>query len=547
MSTQYTVFWCFFHAFAGIVHDVVHSSRSCQDPCVLCPSDPQAERILSVCCSKFDLQISILNWWWNVNWLHIRRDKCTRRNCSELIHCLVMKDQWDCVLNDLEELGNTQLFWKNQDSAGIFSYFLLLLLPSFSSTFRQTNDDSTRNVSEDYFFSRIQSLHHCLEVSFQWRRRWINFIDTEQSDSDCFPGLTSVQVLSLKSMVLVDALATSRFCGFAFAFVRHAKSFASSCNAYSSSWTSGISVSLSIKSVTNLFRPWEILTHEWELSLFTDIILISTPYLPCRQQVATSNTGPILVFPRIQPFGSDASSSLGKVYSRHPTASVNCEKSSVSFVMKCCPTSTTVRNPASVQNLLNLSCCDNFSIRSPYLCNSNSLSVGSSLFKGTLVLITCGTNEELDCSPTAGLHRSIMIGFIFFTHVCDCSVKTELIYRSNVRKTVSIVPSSAQKCIDNFPPPLLLSWPLDNGLVARKTGCPFSASVIIIFSAILPHSPCGLSSLIEYHFSLNQDREKTIVLLRIFLQKEKRVEHLIRILSCCLSIPMRCHWTSTWW
>ena len=122
--------------------------------------------------------------------------------------------------------------------------------------------------------------------------------------------------------------------------------------------------------------PWptcsgheKILTHEWELSLFTDIILISTPYLPCKQQVVTSNTGPILVL--IQPFGSDVSSFLGNVYSRQATESVNCKNSSVSFVMKCCPTWTTVRNPASVQNLLNLSCCDNFSIRSPYLCNSN--------------------------------------------------------------------------------------------------------------------------------------------------------------------------------
>ena len=69
----------------------------------------------------------------------------------------------------------------------------------------------------------------------------------------------------------------------------------------------------------------------------------------------TSNTGPILVFPRIQPFRSDEFSSLGKVYSRQATESVNCENYSVSFVVKYCPTSTVVRNPASVQNLLNLS------------------------------------------------------------------------------------------------------------------------------------------------------------------------------------------------
>ena len=36
--------------------------------------------------------------------------------------------------------------------------------------------------------------------------------------------------------------------------------------------------------------------------------------------------------------------------------------------------------------------------------------------------------------------------------------------------------------------------------MARKTGCPLSANVSIIFSAILSHALCGLSSLIEYHF-----------------------------------------------
>ena len=69
-----------------------------------------------------------------------------------------------------------------------------------------------------------------------------------------------------------------------------------------------------------------------------------------------------------------------------------------------------------------------------------------------------------------------------------------------MRKTVSIVPSSALKCIDNFPPPLLLSVPRDNGLVARKTGCPLSPNLIIINSATLSHSPCGLSTKEEYHF-----------------------------------------------
>ena len=37
------------------------------------------------------------------------------------------------------------------------------------------------------------------------------------------------------------------------------------------------------------------------------------------------------------------------MYSRHVTGSVNCENSSVCFVMKYCPTSTVFRKPASVQ------------------------------------------------------------------------------------------------------------------------------------------------------------------------------------------------------
>ena len=37
--------------------------------------------------------VLMLNWWWNVNWSHIQRDKCTWRNRPESRHCLVMKDQ----------------------------------------------------------------------------------------------------------------------------------------------------------------------------------------------------------------------------------------------------------------------------------------------------------------------------------------------------------------------------------------------------------------------------------------------------------------------
>ena len=62
----------------------------------------------------------------------------------------------------------------------------------------------------------------------------------------------------------------------------------------------------------------------------------------------------------------------------------------------------------------------------------------------------------------------------------------------------------------------------------------------IIFSAILSHSPCGLSALIEYQFFSDQDQEMTTVLFQISLHIEKRVEHLTRILFHCLLIHRRC-------
>ena len=69
-----------------------------------------------------------------------------------------------------------------------------------------------------------------------------------------------------------------------------------------------------------------------------------------------------------------------------------------------------------------------------------------------------------------------------------------------MRKIVSIVAWSAQQWVDNFPCPLLLSLPLDNGVVARKIGHVPSANSNNIFSATWSQIPCGLSSSIEYHF-----------------------------------------------
>ena len=76
-----------------------------------------------------------------------------------------MKDQWDCVLNDLGELGGKEfLVLTSQYNIEIFSC-CLHLLPSYSSTFHQTNVKSSQNRSEDnLLISKIQSPHLLLEV-----------------------------------------------------------------------------------------------------------------------------------------------------------------------------------------------------------------------------------------------------------------------------------------------------------------------------------------------------------------------------------------------
>ena len=96
----------------------------------------------------------------------------------------------------------------------------------------------------------------------------------------------------------------------------------------------------------------------------------------------------------------------------------NRENSSMSFVMRHCPISTTFRNPTSAHNLLNLSCCCDFST----LHNRSSSCVKSSSYNNMFILITLGTNEELNCPPTT-VPRSIVIKFKFFTHFCDCPEK----------------------------------------------------------------------------------------------------------------------------
>ena len=204
----------------------------------------------------------------------------------------------------------------------------------------------------------------------------------------------------------------------------------------------------------------------------------------------TSNTGPILVFPRIQPFGSYDFSSLGKVYSRHATDSVNCENSSVSFVMKYCPTPTVVRNP---QVLITRFCCESLSTRSWYFCNWSSCAGSSGESVGVFVNKLVGTNNGSD-SPANTSLSVLTWQALYSSHKSETApVDTELIDRNNCAKKQFQSFSHQRKSVLIIShPPLLFTVPRDSGLVARKTGCPLSPNFYHSrFSDSGPIPPCG--------------------------------------------------------
>ena len=150
MSTQHTVFWCFLHV--ACLYDARRGASKLVTSRSLCSLFIESTSVKNTVCLllKIVLLVSILNSRWIASWLHIRCDKSTRRNRSELIHCPVRKDQWDCVLNDLEWLGDQEfLVLMDQYNIEIFSRFLLLL-SSYSSVFHQSNVEIARDLSEDF-------------------------------------------------------------------------------------------------------------------------------------------------------------------------------------------------------------------------------------------------------------------------------------------------------------------------------------------------------------------------------------------------------------
>ena len=245
---------------------------------------------------------------------------------------------------------------------------------------------------------------------------------------------------------------------------------------------------------SQLIQAMKILTHEWELCFLTYSIVLSLPlhiYLTHNWLWRPIRSGPILVFPRIQPFGSDDFSSLGKVYSRQATDSVNCENSSVSFVMKYCPTSTVVKNPASVQ-ILNHTILLWWSFHSFFVFLKQIFFLRKVIGRKYVCLHHTWHEQWVRLSFHNKSPCKIMARVTFFTHFWDCSVDTELMNKNKCGKNSFNRSLISAEVYDKFPPPLLSSVPRDNGLVARKTGVRFNW---IWSSSILRlcHSPCGLS------------------------------------------------------
>ena len=124
---------------------------------ILIPRDPQAERVLSVCCSNIVFPVSILNLWRSLNWPHIQHVKCTRRNCLESTYCPEVNYQWCCVLNDLEELRDKQTIAPESS----VQYWNLLFTPppaAKHAVHRSSNKQrgSENWLSFDRFLVRIQ-------------------------------------------------------------------------------------------------------------------------------------------------------------------------------------------------------------------------------------------------------------------------------------------------------------------------------------------------------------------------------------------------------
>ena len=165
-----------------------------------------------------------------------------------------MRDQWDCFLNDLEEVGDKEfLVLTSQYNIESVSC-CLRVLPFCSSTFHQNNAESSQIRSEDNLqISRIQSHHLLVEVTDHDEEEYSIFLPLGTRYSIEFLVQYSSIILSRICAALEDVQVVEGLLGVALALDRLA-------NANTSVFVVEVSCTLSsyflsIKSVTNLFKP----------------------------------------------------------------------------------------------------------------------------------------------------------------------------------------------------------------------------------------------------------------------------------------------------
>ena len=293
--------------------------------------------------------------------------------------------------------------------------------------------------------------------------------------------------------ILGEEPASSLLCGFAFAFDWFTKYFTSRCNAWSSSWSSGSSVSFLFKFITNLFDSWETLTKEWVLSLFNKFW--------SQLHIYHANNWLQLQI-RAQIFGVPLDPSFrlwcwfffGKVYSRQATAR-NCESSAhlSSWNTVHSPQHSEILHPYRICSICLVVRAFQFVL---HIAAMEALDWPGHHNPKVLLSWSHSARVRNLIAPSQHVSPFFHEGFRTLHTFLRLLRKTEWICRNNY----------AKNSLNRFQIGCIVyrqfttSFASTSGLVARKIGQSLSANSPNIFSARLSHTPCGLSSFKECHF-----------------------------------------------
>ena len=230
------------------------------------------------------------------------------------------------------------------------------------------------------------------------------------------------------------------------------------------------------------------------------------------------------------PLGRDAFRFRACVYSRHAVC-ITSDPSSI--VMKNCRFPISYKKPASEHSFDNIRSSRSASNLRSYSCNKSHRANDVELWDMALALgISVGITKDSQVSPSTwclesgsnSVHKSATAPLML-------SWLTEI----TVRRINLTVSSHPLKWMDFFPPPLLFNSPLSKALVARNTGCPLSAKLSMMTSAVLFHSPCGLLTRVPYHFltTTSQKWPTSVLELLGICCNIHWIRHTISMISLC--------------